>query len=443
MKRMLTLPLALLASLLLAVSASAAAEYGAVYTETEMLYSNELAVLGQDHLPQFTETYGIDLRVDVLTGIGNFDSLEDAATAIYKEYDYGYGEGRNGVTLTILVHEDGDGVAMDEWYVYAAGDSDELTTNGPWNVYPNLNEVLTEENWSGDAKQDTKALEAAVVGMRDGLEKFVLAGGVVGSIWDPNTGEMVRQESTMEENRPDRFPAPGESIGYVTDTAGILTASQRQSLAQAAQKVSETYGFGVYIITVESFREVTGCSDVFDGAAALYRAYGLGAGEEQKGVLLLLSMAERDYSLITYSDYGNFVFDESTREEMTYFFLDDFRYDDWYTGFADYVDACDTFLADGPDKLRAEITARTGIIFLVPLIVAAIAIFLLGQKMKSVARATEAEAYAEGGLHLVRSYDRFTHATETRRKRKESSGGGGGSSRSKSSGGFGGTSGKF
>ena len=106
---------------------------------------------------------------------------------------------------------------------------------------------------------------------------------------------------------------------------------------------------------------------------------------------------------------------------------------------------CDEFLTDGPDKLNSEVTAKTGIIFLVPLIVAAIVILILSMKMKSVARATEAEAYAEGGLNLTRSYDQFTHATETRRKRKESSGGGGGggSSRSKSSGGFGGTSGKF
>ena len=284
------------------------------------------------------------------------------------------------------------------------------------------------------------------MGMRDGLEEFVLAGGVVGSIWSPVTGEMLQEEPAAEEilsDSPDSFPAAGESIGYVTDTAGIMTAEERQLLTQAAKAVSEKHDFGVYIITVDSFRDVTGCSDVFDGAAALYRAYNLGDGDEHKGVLLLLSMAERDYSLITYSDYGNFVFDEATREEMTDFFLDDFRYDDWYTGFADYVKVCDEFLTDGPDKLSSEITAKTGIIFLVPLIVAAVVILVLSMKMKSVARATEAEAYAEGGLNLTRSYDQFTHATETRRKRKESSDGGGGSSRSKSSGGFGGTSGKF
>ena len=65
--------------------------------------------------------------------------------------------------------------------------------------------------------------------------------------------------------------------------------------------------------------------------------------------------------------------------------------------------------------------------------------------MKSVAKATQAEAYAGEGIDLSNSYDRFTHATETRRKRKEESsgGGGGGRTHSRSSGGFGRTSGKF
>jgi uncharacterized membrane protein YgcG len=102
-------------------------------------------------------------------------------------------------------------------------------------------------------------------------------------------------------------------------------------------------------------------------------------------------------------------------------------------------------LTDGPDKLSSEINALVGMIFLFPLIIAAIVIAILSRKMKSVFKATEAEAYAGGGLDITRSYDQFTHATETRKKRKEESsgGGGGGGTSSRSSGGFGGTSGKF
>jgi uncharacterized protein len=442
MKRnFLTLTLALLASLLLAFSVSAA-EYGAIYTEAEALQSDELTELGKRGLPHFTAFYETDVRVDVLTGIGDFSSLADAAAAIYDEYDYGYGEGRNGVTLTLLVHEDEDGVVPDEWYLYAAGSNDALTTVGIQMAVDALRESMDVDDWAGDAEQDTQALVDAIATTTDSLVDFFYYGG------DPDTIEPPESSSAEPEAPaivPDSFPAAGQAIGYVTDTAGIMTYEERQSLEEAAQAVSEKHDFGVYLITVDSFRDFTDSYDVFDGATTLYNKYNLGLGEEHKGVLLLLSMNDRDFSLVTYSDYGNYVFDEATREGMTSYFLDNFQYDEWYAGFNDYIASCDMVLTDGPDKLSSEINALVGMIFLFPLIIAAIVIAILSRKMKSVFKATEAEAYAGGGLDITRSYDQFTHATETRKKRKEESsgGGGGGGTRSRSSGGFGGTSGKF
>jgi uncharacterized membrane protein YgcG len=427
--------------LLLAIPVSAA-EYGAIYTEAEALQSDELTELGKRYLPRFTAFYETDVRVDVLTGIGNFSSLADTAAAIYDEYDYGYGAGRNGVTLTMLVHEDEDGVALDEWYLYAAGDNDALTTAGIQMAVDALRESMDVDDWAGDAEQDTQALVDAIATTTDSLVDFFYYGG------DPDTIEPPESSSAEPEAPaivPDSFPAAGEAVGYVTDTAGIMTYEERQSLEEAAQAVSEKHGFGVYLITVDSFRDFTDSYDVFDGATTLYNKYNLGLGEEHKGVLLLLSMNDRDFSLVTYSDYGNYVFDEATREGMTSYFLDNFQYDEWYAGFNDYIASCDMVLADGPDKLSSEINALVGMIFLFPLIIAAIVIAILSRKMKSVFKATEAEAYAGGGLDITRSYDQFTHATETRKKREEESsgGGGGGGTSSRSSGGFGGTSGKF
>lgn len=250
--------------------------------------------------------------------------------------------------------------------------------------------------------------------------------------------------SAAGADAPDRFPAPGGTIGYVTDAAGIMTVQERQSLEQTAQEISQTHGFGVYIITVDSFRDVTDSYDVFDGAATLYNKYGLGFDEDQKGVLLLLSMEERDFSLITRGDYGEYIFDQDTREAMTDYFLDDFSYDAWYDGFADYLSVSNDILADGPDKLQSEINALTGMIFLIPLIPAAIGVFILGRKMKSVAAATQAAAYVSGVPELTVSEDRYTHTTEVRRKIKEDdSDRSGGGVRSRSSGSFSGTSGKF
>ena len=451
-RKILVLLFALLLTLALICSASAA-DYGVIYTETSSLYSDELSALGEYDLPLFTETYHIDMRVDVLTSLGDFASTEEAAAYIYETYGYGYGSGFNGVTLTILVHEDGDGVALDEWYVYAGGTSHELTTNGPWNVYPALGEIMTEEYWAGDAEQDSAALAAAIRAMLDGMEHFVLAGGVHSTIWHPETGFVDGEvgydepiaELDPETYAPDSFPAAGELIGYVTDTAGIMTADERETLEEAARDIAEQYDFGVYIITVDSFRDHTDSYDVFDGATTLYRKYKLGIGEESKGILLLLSMNGRDFSLITYSDYGNFVFDTETRESMTSWFLDNFAMDDWFGGFSDYLTLCEQVLAEGPAKLQGEIRGMVGIIFILPLIVAFIVIFILGSKMKSVAKATRAEVYAEGGLHVTNSNDLFINTTQTRRKRSSSSSGGGrsGGVSSRSSGGFGGTSGKF
>ena len=230
--------------------------------------------------------------------------------------------------------------------------------------------------------------------------------------------------------------AAGSQAAYVTDDAELLTTEQRQELERAAKTVSETYDFGVYLITVDDFTAFTDSSDVFDGATALYKKYDLGIGDERRGVLLLLSMAERDYSIVTFSDYGNTVFDATTRESIAEDFLDDFGFDDWYDGFEDYISDCEETLEEAPEKLQAKIYFRIALIFIIPLIVAAIAVGALGKKMKSVAAASQAQVYAGNGLELTNSRDVFTHFTETRKKRESKS-------NSKSSGGFGGTSGKF
>lgn len=247
------------------------------------------------------------------------------------------------------------------------------------------------------------------------------------------------------EFSPDRWPTNGEPIGYITDTAGILTPTQRQELSRQAQTVSETHDFGIYLITVDSFWDYTDSSDVFDAATTLYTQYDLGIGEDKRGLLLLLSMQERDFSLITYSDYGDFAFDETTREELTGCFLDNFAFNDWYGGFTDYIAAANTTLEGAPGLRIITILLYIGFILLFPLPVAAIVVFVAGFKMKSVAAATEASVYAVDGLTLTNSYDHYSHTTQTRRKinNETNRSGGGGGTRSKSSGGFSGTSGKF
>lgn len=237
-------------------------------------------------------------------------------------------------------------------------------------------------------------------------------------------------------------------INNITDTVGLLTEEEWETLEQQARNLTEMYDFGIYAIVVEDYEEYV-YGDINDAAELFFEEYSLGCGSGNNGILLLLSMAERDYSLIVDGDYGEYAFTDYGREEMTEFFLDDFGDDDWYGGFSEYLEWCSKYLEtaengepfskDNPpmDAAGRSKAILTGIaaVLLVPLVVAGIVILVLGSKMKSVAMATQAASYIKGNLMLTESRDRYTHTTQTKQKVKSESSG------SKSSGNA--TSGKF
>lgn len=439
-----------------------AAEYGVVYDESDALYSESLEALGTEILPEFTENYGIDFRVDVLTGIGNYENLEEAAFGLYEHYGYGSETEGNGVSLTILVHEDEDGYALDGWQVHFGGESEELTANAPAKIQLSA-DCFADTAWNGDVTQDAQALAEMITGFKAELEDFVLSGGVAETIWAPVEEEVIT--SLEEGNREPETSADNEwmtgeaGLDHVTDSYGLLTEDEWRKLETKAREIEQAYGFGVYVVTVDDFTSYSTLS-VQDAAEAIYKKYSLGTGEEKNGVMLLLSMSERDYSLITHGRDGNYTFNDEGREYLTRFFLDDFAENEWYQGFADYLSWSERYLEtanknqpysyDNQPMTESErltaIMMRVGAILLVPLVIAAIYISVLTSKMKSVAEATKATAYMAGNLNLTKQTDRFTHVTETKTKieRDDDSGSrSSGGSRSGSSSGFSGTSGKF
>ena len=243
---------------------------------------------------------------------------------------------------------------------------------------------------------------------------------------------------------------------HVTDTVGILDEDEMQALEAHAESLSTQYEVGIYLAVVDDFRYYVseGTWDIFDAAVEIYQEYSLGLGEGKDGLLLLMSMDDRDYSLVTYGDRAEYAFSDEGRPLMTRFFLDDFGEDEWYDGLADFLNWCEKYLDSAEqgkpysesnppmseEEIKEAIAIRLGAIVLIPLVVAGIAVLVLNNKMKSVAKAVEAEAYVNGGLDLDVSMDCYTHTTETRRRiEKESDSGG----RNSKSGGFSGTSGKF
>lgn len=228
---------------------------------------------------------------------------------------------------------------------------------------------------------------------------------------------------------------------HVYDDAGLLDSDEWINLEQAAAAVSEKYGAGVYVIAVKDYRDY-GNGDAFQTATELYHGLELGEGADREGMLLMISMEDRDYATFFYGDHVEYAFDEYGQMRMEEEFLDDLGENDWYEGFADYIEVCDEYLeraAEG-NPVRKDMTMLYVIAVGVSVVLAFLVTFGLRMTMISVHKGGSAAAYVtEEGLRLTQRGDYFLYNTQTRRRIESSNK----SSGSRSGGGGSGRSGKF
>ncbi len=445
-RKIYSMIITLLATLSLMTTAYAA-DYGVIYDATERLGTDAVQELGTKILPTFSDTYGIDLRVDVLTTLADFETIEDAAAFLYEEYEYGRGGGKNGVTLTLLAEKDKTGVALKDWCIYQDGASEELIASNAWKMPREFYALMKASAWEGSAETDAEVFAQAITVIKDTLEQFVLDGGVENSIWSRETGLISANRLAQRTNGEEIV----SNVPYLLDYSNILTGEEETLLMEEADKQAQQHQFGFYIVTIEDYQQYTDGS-VQDAAEYIYTQYGMGVGEDKDGLLLLLSTKDRDYSLLTHGTYGNYAFSQYAREKLQEFFLDDFGADNMFVGFMDYLVVGGEFLTAAEDgkpyssknpfiteeERQENIAFGLGIILGVPLVVAGIVIFILSGKMKSVAVAAKASDYMSGEVELTEKADHFSHVTTVRTKKEQQR-----SSSNSSSGGFSGTSGKY
>lgn len=229
--------------------------------------------------------------------------------------------------------------------------------------------------------------------------------------------------------------------GHVADTYGLLSSGERTTLDRRAADISERYGCGVYIVTVDDYRNY-GNGDVYDVTTQIYHSGGLGAGDGRDGIILLLSMNRRDYALFVYGDNAEYAFNDYGLQQLEDAFLDNFGDNDWYGGFSVYLNECEEYLADARDghPVRSSPILPIVIAVAVSCIIALVVCLILMGSMKTARQKSEAREYiAADGLHLTKQLDQYTHTTRTSRKIESSSG----NSHSHSGGGGHGRSGKF
>ena len=438
MKRKMTALLtALLLVLALGFPAMAAMEYGAVYDETEALGSVELTYQGEQKLPQLTEALGVDLRVDVFTDEGVEDtSVSDIAVYVYENSGYGCGAQKDGVSLTLLLRGTEDGVytlSESDWCVYALldtarGSAQDLSGI----VHDAVSPYMDERAWNGeDVTMSATALSQAVDAMAESVENYIRANAVPD---DPGeTAESQTQEPT------------DANMNYIFDLSDQLSYEEWAELEARASDISQRHGCGVYAAFVDDFTEYGGGNDVYKTTYQLYHASELGMGADRDGIIILLSMDDRDYAMFVYGDHAEYAFERYGQKELEDAFLGYFGDNDWYGGVSHYLDTCDEYLtrAEEGKPVRKNTLPMYLIVVAASCAIAGGICLMLKWQMKTVHKKAEANEYvAAGGLNLTKQYDRYTHTTETRRKIHDDSDSDSGTS-SCSGGGGSGRSGKF
>lgn len=225
------------------------------------------------------------------------------------------------------------------------------------------------------------------------------------------------------------------SPSRLVDDANLLTSAEESALLSQLNSVSEKYGVDVVIVTVNDIGYKTPmvyADDYYDNN---------GYGED--GVLLLISMADRDWYISTaglcISAFSSSVI-ESIGDEMSDHLSD-----------GDYADAFEIFIEESDCYIDIEINGvpfnavKSLLISLViGFVIALISVTVMKGKLKSVHFQSGATSYLKSGsLKVTDRRDIFLYRNVTRRARPQQTRSGGGGHISSSGRSHGGGGGKF
>lgn len=225
----------------------------------------------------------------------------------------------------------------------------------------------------------------------------------------------------------------GDSISYVSDTVGLLSPDEQQELETTAAQLAERYGCGVYVIIVDDYTDYTNGS-IQDFSEVMFDHYGLGLGDDRNCLLLSLSMSERDYDLDAHGSIANRAFTDYGKEQLAQEFIDDFRYDNWFDGFKDYLSTAGQYLEESENGAPVDVPGYDGtpdydggytesyssganilMIVVIPCLISLAVCGIFAAQMKTARRQTGARGYiSHGGVDMRVTQDQFLYHTETR-----------------------------
>ena len=125
----------------------------------------------------------------------------------------------------------------------------------------------------------------------------------------------------------------------LVDNADLLTKEEEEELMLNLEEIRERQQFDVVVVTVKSLEEKT----LQEYADDFYDYNGYGYGENADGVLLLVSMEDRDWHVTT-TGYGITAMTDAGLDYMSEKFVPYLSNGDYMGSFTVFAELCDDFL---------------------------------------------------------------------------------------------------
>ncbi len=204
---------------------------------------------------------------------------------------------------------------------------------------------------------------------------------------------------------------------FVYDQANLLSSYEESELADTLREISHANGVQVVVATVDST----------DGKSAdayvnyFYDSMDLGYGTSRDGILLLVSMSNRQYRILSNGSAAD-VITPSAIDEISDSIVSYLSDGDYAEAFLEFADECDSYY-------RFDIGEHLIPALIIGAVVGVIVALILKAQLKSVRKRYTAHEYVRAGsMNISKSADLFLYRTVNRTARQKSSSSGSGRS---------------
>ena len=395
--------------------------------------SGQLTELNQK-ASDLSDTYGLNVTLLLLSttdGAGTPDIGERIYQASFGESD--------GMMLVFSQDEK-------EWFIYKTGTAAEVITEED-------DDALWDAFASGEYYDDCvnayldKAQEQLTAKL--GIVETTTAEATTAETATEEAAEETTTQAEVATEETAQVIPDSRLLPRLTDEADLLSDSEEKDLLGKLDEISDRQKCDVVVATVNSLEGKT----AMEYADDFYDYNGYGYGEDRDGIILVISMEDRDWWMST-CGYGITAFTDAGQKYMSDKFIPMVSDGEYADAFTKYADLCDEFLTQaktGEPYYTGNMPKESlNIIWLpIDLAVGLFAAFIVASlkksKLKTVRRKAAAQDYVvDGSFRVIKNNDRFITKNVTTRVIHRDDDSGGSSTHTSSSGtSHGGSGGSF